>query len=293
MEAEQLVREGRLGDALTSLQNDIRKDPSSAKLRIFLFQLLCVRGEWDRAMNQLGVAKELDAAAVIMAQVCGQAIQCEALRDAVFKGARTPLVFGEPADWVGKLLHAVKLLADGHPAQAADMRAEALEDAPATSGTIDGEAFEWIADADVRLGPIVEAIIDGKYYWVPLHNVRRLKIEAPVDLRDVVWSPAEFLWTNGGTAVALLPVRYPGTENAPDEAIQLARKTEFDEIDEQTFIGRGQRMLATDQAEYPILSTREIVLGPPLTDEEQAAIADASASAAMEQMDPNAGVSDG
>ena len=33
---------------------------------------------------------------------------------------------------------------------------------------IDGKAFAWMADADMRLGPVLEAVINGRYYWVPL-----------------------------------------------------------------------------------------------------------------------------
>ena len=70
--------------------------------------------------------------------------------------------------------------------------------APTASGTIDGKPFEWIADADPRLGPIMEAMVDGKYYWVPFTRLSRLDIEAPADLRDQVWMPAHFTWSNGG-----------------------------------------------------------------------------------------------
>ena len=36
-------------------------------------------------------------------------------------------------------------------------------------------AFEWIADADDRLGPVLEAIVNGRYYWVPFERVRRIQ----------------------------------------------------------------------------------------------------------------------
>ena len=34
-------------------------------------------------------------------------------------------------------------------------------------GSLNGQPFEWVADADSRLGPVMEAIINGRYYWVP------------------------------------------------------------------------------------------------------------------------------
>jgi protein involved in temperature-dependent protein secretion len=55
----------------------------------------------------------------------------------------------------------------------------AFELAPSTAGTIDSAPFEWIADADMRLGPVCEAIINGRYYWLPFSHLSRVDIEAP------------------------------------------------------------------------------------------------------------------
>ncbi|MBZ0171481.1 MAG: hypothetical protein K8E66_03800, partial [Phycisphaerales bacterium] len=123
-----------------------------------------------------------------------------------------------------------------------------------------GEPFEWLADTDHRLGPVMEAVIQGKYFWVPFENIAAVTIEGPGALRDVVWAQAEFTWANQGKAVGLIPVRYPGTaEKGPDEA-RLSRRTEYEDLGDDYGVGVGQRMWATDAGEYPMLETREIVL---------------------------------
>ena len=81
--------------------------------------------------------------------------------------------------------------------------------------------FNWIADADSRLGPVLEAIINGRYYWVPIQQIRAINITQAADLRDLVWLPAEFTWINGGQAFGLIPTRYPGSESVVDSAIQI------------------------------------------------------------------------
>ncbi len=63
---------------------------------------------------------------------------------------------------------------------------------------------------------MLEAMVDGKYYWVPFHRLRTLDIEPPADLRDQVWMPAHFVWTNGGESFGFIPTRYPGSEQAAD-----------------------------------------------------------------------------
>jgi len=260
--AEDFVRAGDLRQALKALEDQVRREPANSKLRVFLFQLLCITGEWERAITQMNVAKDMDAAAILMAQVCGPAIECEVLRREIFAGKRTPLVLGEPAEWVGLMIQANELQGNGKIAESQKLREQALESAPATPGKLDhnGEqhAFEWLADADTRLGPILEAVIEGRYFWIPMPHIRSIAIEAPEDLRDLVWSPATFTWTNEGTAVGLIPTRYAGTEQVEDAAIRMARKTEWTERGEGVYTGVGQRLFATDAGEYPMLEVRHI-----------------------------------
>jgi type VI secretion system protein ImpE len=259
--AEEAARAGDLQAALTSLQDEIRRQPADAELRVFLFQLLAVLGQWDRANTQLNVAAELDAGTLAMAQMYREAIRCEMLRGEVFAGKRSPMVFGEPDEWVALLIEA--LLVGGTPraGQAEGLRARAFEMAPVSPGSIDGTPFEWIADADMRLGPVCEAVINGRYYWVPFARLSRIDVEPPADLRDVVWMPAHFQFANGGEAVGVIPARYPGSESAGDSLVCLSRKTVWTEDTPGVFAGLGQRTLTTDAGEHPLMDVRQILLG--------------------------------
>src|SRR5829696_410069 len=181
--AERAVREGDLEAALTYLQEQVRKAPARAELRVFLFQLLCVLGQWERALTQLNLATELDAGTLAMAQMYREAIQCEVLRANVFGGKKSPVVFGEPAEWLALLIESLLVASTPRAAEADTLRQRAFDAAPASAGAIDGVPFEWIADADMRLGPVCEAIINGRYYWIPFANLSRIDLEAPTDLR--------------------------------------------------------------------------------------------------------------
>jgi type VI secretion system protein ImpE len=258
--AEQHLQEGRLQEARAALQNQVRKDPANPKLRTFLFQLLSILGEWDRALTQLTVTGELDAATLPMVQTYREAIRCEVLRKEIFSGHKTPVVFGDPAQWIALLQEALKLAAANRFAEAGKLRDQAFELAPATSGLINGNAFDWIADADTRLGPMLEAIVNGRYYWVPFRQICEIHIEEPADLRDFVWMPAHFVWANGGEAFGLIPTRYSGSETADDSAIRLVRKTQWQEQAEGSFTGLGQRLLSTGENDYALMDIREIKL---------------------------------
>lgn len=123
-------------------------------------------------------------------------------------------------------------------------------------------AFTWLADADMRLGPVLEAYMNGKYFWIPFSALSKIEIEAPDNLRDLVWTAAWLTFTTGGRQVAFIPTRYPGTEGKTDDATLMARKTEWLDLGEETWIGFGQRMLASDAAELAILDTRLIEFDP-------------------------------
>ncbi|MEX2219531.1 MAG: type VI secretion system accessory protein TagJ [Phycisphaerales bacterium] len=261
MDARTLVREGKPSEALAALQEHIRSSPAGAADRIFLFQLLSVLGQWDRALTQLNVAAEMEPKLLLAAQLCRPALACEALREEIFTGRRSPLILGEPQPWVGWMVEALALSGRGDHAGAAALRAKALEEAPAVSGLINDQRFEWIADADPRLGPIIEAVIEGKYYWVPFPHVSEVLLEPPTDLRDAVWTQAQFIWTNGGHKVGLIPTRYAGTASAEDGALRLARRTDWLAGPGGEEAPIGQRLFATDAGEFPILETRRIALG--------------------------------
>jgi type VI secretion system protein ImpE len=115
-------------------------------------------------------------------------------------------------------------------------------------------------DGDSRLGPVLEAIVNGRYYWVPFHRIRTIRLEEPEDLRDLVWMPAYFTWANEGEAVGLIPTRYPGSESSPDPDIRRARRTEWIEQGAETYSGLGQRMFFTDAGEYSLMDVRRIEL---------------------------------
>jgi type VI secretion system protein ImpE len=255
--AEQALRDGDPQQALKLLQDQVRAKPGDAKLRVFLFQLLCVLGQWDRALNQLNVAGEMDASTLAMVQTYREAIQCERLREQVFAGKTVPMLFGEPEPWVALLLEALLRDGRGEHDAARTLRDQAFEQAPATPGQADGQAFAWLADADMRLGPVLEAIVNGRYYWIPMPRLARLAIEAPADLRDRVWMPAQLQFSNGGEVVALLPTRYVGTPLA-EPLLALARKTEWSEPLPGFYVGAGQRMLATDAGDLPLMDLREL-----------------------------------
>ncbi len=257
MTAETLLHAGDPEAALQLLQEQVRKKPADAKLRIFLFQLLAITGQLKRAQAQLEIAGGMDPDAELMELAYRDVINCELHREAVFAGKSKPLIFGEPEEWIALLVEAQKAFANGDMEVFSRLNAQAFEQAETRSGKINDESFTWLADADQRFGPVFEFIFNGQYYWVPMSRVQKLHTEEPGDLRDLVWLPAEVMWTNGGKLMVMVPARYPRLEGVSGPGL-LSRRTDWVSHGEDIVEGTGQRIFATDQQDYPLLQVRSI-----------------------------------
>ncbi len=253
MLAKEQLASGNLKEAIEITQDLVRRKPEDVKERILLFQLYCVNGDWLKAKKQLPIIREFDAGAIPMVETYSRLLDMEQLREEVFSGDKTPLLFGEPKEWLSYLVQALKFDIDNKPEAAAELRDRAFEEAEAISGTINGEKFEWLADADPRLGPVLELMMSNAYYWVPFSAIKSIRIPEPRDLRDMCWTPVNLLWVNGGPANGFIPTRYVETVQADDPHLKLSRLTAW-----QGDKPIGQRMFADETTEVPLLEVRAI-----------------------------------
>lgn len=257
MIAETLLQNGDPKAAQEALQEEVKKQPADSKLRVFLFQLMAVNGQWKRAQAQLEIAGQLDSEAEPMVMAYKDVINCELHREAVFEGKSKPLIFGEPEEWVAMLVEAQQAFARGEMDLFAELNGQAFEKAETRSGKINGDSFNWLADADQRFGPVFEFMFNGQYYWVPMSRVSKWHSEKPTDLRDLIWLPAEVTWTNGGKLMVMIPVRYPRIDDVSGSGL-LARRTDWLAHTDDIVEGTGQRIFATDENDYSVLQVRSI-----------------------------------
>lgn len=244
---------GDIAGTVEILRDRLRASPDDQRARMFLFQILCVEGAWEKARTQLKVLAQLSPEAQMLAVVYNQAIDGEIARAAACGGIAVPPLLHASPSWAIELAHAFAAGAG----EAAEMRERAFNGAPDTPGTIDGQAFEYLFDGDSRFGPAFEVIIAGRWGLIPFCAVEEVKTEGPVDLRDLVWLPAEIRLREGASVAALLPARYPATEREEDGELRLARRTDWREANGVR--GLGQRVWTTSAGrDIGILSFRNI-----------------------------------
>lgn len=225
---------------------------------MFLFQLLCVTGEWAKAGKQLQALVQTAQDAQMLGVTYKQALDAEAIRAAVLTGQSDMPVLVGMGGWIEGVARAFALEVRGHPEEAEGQRATAFAQAPDTPGTVDGRSFDWIADADSRFGPTFEAVVAGRYGLIPFDAVEAITIDGPHDLRDVVWLPAQIALRSGQSIAAFLPPRYPGSEASERAAILLARETDWiDSAGGQR--GLGQRLWSfSDGDDFGVLQLQSI-----------------------------------
>ncbi|MDB5445620.1 MAG: Virulence protein SciE type [Phenylobacterium sp.] len=261
-DANELLKAGDLGGARAALIDQVKRTPQDQPGRMFLFQLLCVLGEWDKAKAQLRALAQLSPEAQMLAVSYNMAIDAELTREQVFSGVAQPALLVGTCEWAGDLAASIGAFAQGRIDDGEARREAAFDAAPDTPGQFNGDiSFDWIADADPRFGPAFEAVIQGRWGLVPFESVTSITSEGPKDLRDIIWLPVEIAFKTGQSVPAVLPARYPGTAETGEAELQLARGTDWrDSPSGQA--GLGQRLWSLgDEGEAGILSLRSLTFG--------------------------------
>lgn len=238
------------------VKDSIRNQPQTIAHRFALVSLMALRGDYDRALQQVQTLALLDKEFVSTAQMLRILIRAERIRERVFTGDCRPLILGKPAPWLGVYLQALV----EPPDRAAELRRSVVDELPVLAGRAGDDGFAWICDGDSRLGPCFEVVLDGEYYWIAADQVARIDFTRPTAALDLVWAPIQITLANGGTHAAYMPARYPATDAAAgDDAILLGHRTEWDEVAADTWHGRGRRIWIANGEDIPMFSFEALV----------------------------------
>lgn len=228
--SQALYAAGQLGAAIEALGVELRNFPADAQRRTFLFELLTFAGDWSRAQKQLDVLAKNGHMAEAGTMLYRSAIEAERVREHMFDTGDFPTT-AAPSP---------------------------------VGGTLNGEPFTSIEDADARLGARLEVIAGGRYLWIPFAHLASLTMPAPARLRDLHWAPAQL---RTGPSVAdkelgeiLLPALSAGAWRHPDDDIRLGRATDWEDLPSGDFAPVGQKLLRVDDRLVPLVDVRELVI---------------------------------
>ncbi len=228
--SQALYAAGQLGAAIEALGVELRNFPADAQRRTFLFELLTFAGDWARAQKQLDVLAKNGHMAEAGTMLYRSAIEAERVREHMFDTGDFPTTTAPSP----------------------------------VSGTLNGEPFSSIEDADPRLGARLEVIAGGRYLWIPFAHLASLSMPAPARLRDLHWAPAQL---RTGPSVAdkelgeiLLPALSVGAWRHAEDEIRLGRATDWEDLPSGDFAPVGQKLLRVDDRLVPLVDVRELVI---------------------------------
>jgi len=261
--AKELFDQGRLAAATEAITAEVKANPSDLQRRTFLFELLCFSGDWDRAEKQIDVLAQQSMESAVSVHVYRDNIKAERERKKLFSEGSHPHFLIEPPAYVDVHFEALDRLRKGDPKAAREALDRAEEARPAFAGKWNDETFSDFRDYNDLTGPVLELIVKDKYAWLPFEQIRRIEIDAPRKLRDLVWLPARIQAADGTTGEVYIPVLYAGSSEQGDDRIRLGRMTEWKAIGEEVYAGCGQRLFLADDQERSILETRTVTLDEP------------------------------
>ncbi len=236
MTPKELLAAGKLNEAVQALMGELRDNPTDVRRRTFLFELLAYTGDYERAEKHLKILSEAGTQTELGVLLYRGVLAAERARQDTFQnrdyaqmGALPPVSF---------------------------------------SGTLNGQPFESLSDADARIGARLETYSAGTYLWIPFAHIASIEIEAPRRLRDLLWIPAKVrtgpAFQGMELGEVLVPVLSPLSFKHEDDEVRLGRMTVWEEDENGEEVPYGQKMLAVDGEESPLLEVRkiEIVVKP-------------------------------
>jgi type VI secretion system protein ImpE len=258
VKAKELLESNKLSAAILELNQEVKQHPTDARIRTFLFELLCFDGAHDRAERQLDILGSQDDKAGIGIQVYRNLLKADAARRRFFTGGAGPTFLAGPPEYMRQCLAAVLLLHEGNPQGAKELIAQSKASAPRLNGTINGKMFAGISDSDDRVWPALELFTNGAYMWLPLQHIKTLSLPRPNFLRDLLWVPAHLECQDGQQGDVYLPALYPGSENDENEQVRLGRITEWVDLGEGLVGGLGLKTFVIGDAETSLLEINEL-----------------------------------
>lgn len=257
-EAKALLDAGNLSGAIQSMLSFVKSKPTDVAARIFLFQLSCFSGDWERAERQLDTIGHQDTNAMVGSLIYRQCFEAERKRARYFSDSLKPEFLSDPPDYVYGLLTANNRLREGNVAEARQILDTVEEERPAIACTVNGETKEDFRDYNDLTCCILEVFIKDSYVWVPFEQLEKLEISEPKNLRDLFWLQGKIETSNGTNGEVLIPALYSGSYKHDDDQIRLGRATDWRDLGEELYIGEGTKRFFSEGEDISILEIRNI-----------------------------------
>lgn len=238
---------------------EVKQKPTDVSSRLFLAELCCFAGAYDRAEKQLDVLSQQTTDAAVLIALFRQLLRGEVARHQVLSEGRAPEIVTPMTDAMRLQLEALTAHRSGDSVNAPQLVARIDETAPRAVGTCNNQAFEGVRDLDDRTACVLEVITStGKYYWTPWESIEYLYFDPPQRALDLLYRRTKISVIGGPEGEVFIPTRYVSPVEATSDELLLGRATQWLGDDGQFVQGVGLRTLLFGDRDMTILELETI-----------------------------------
>jgi len=251
MSPTELFQEARLDEAIAAQRVIVEARPDDVSERLLLSELMAFSGNREvvrRCLDQIEPPE--------VQEFVREWRKLLTADDARHAGVPPQFLIDPPAHILQRL-NAAKLLVAGRDEEARELLDDADELASWVEGYVDGRQFEGWRDADDLLGPVVEAFHGERYLWIPIEQVRKLRLDEGDELRDALYRPATVQLRDESQWEVFIPALYAGTAEHPEEGIRTGAGVDW--VDRGGLVrGVGSRTYLFGEEELSLSEFRQV-----------------------------------
>ncbi|MGH1485299.1 MAG: type VI secretion system accessory protein TagJ [Cellvibrionaceae bacterium] len=225
LSAEEYFQQGKLDLAMSAAAEQVRDNPDDEQVRTFFVELLCVKGEYERADAQLNALMTLKPDLALAVATWRQLIHAAQIRSDVYQLKAKPEVIDTPTDSIKNALDILVALDEKDEDRISQLVENIDDDKKVSQFLVNNDGPALLRDLDDITANIFELLgTNGKYFWVDFSQVVEIEFSKPTRILDVLWRKANIVLTNGTEGEVYLPTTYPMLS---DDDAALGKKTEW------------------------------------------------------------------
>lgn len=231
-----LVREGKLSDALAWCATQLQDEPLNFDIRSIYSELLCINGELEKADKQLDFMVQRNPELAVGAVNLRHLIRAQQARFDFYQGKAIPKLFHEAneIDTLFLQMHMSLLEKNIDLATKQSQELEALR-------LKQSDDASHIRDLDDSLSPYLEVLgTNGEFYLANFNEIEMLKVEPIESFLENIWLRVEIIIKDGPSGTAHLPLVYA---NSTTDIEKLGQVSDWEELGDELTIGKGMKML--------------------------------------------------
>ncbi|MGR4988191.1 type VI secretion system accessory protein TagJ [Vibrio rotiferianus] len=253
-----LLAQSDLDSTLNVITDSIKDAPKDADLRSIFIELLCVKGDYERADEQLMQSIKLFPEYLAGASQLRHLVKAAQARADFASGAASAQILGTSEQMTKSQVDLNLAFTKSSYEQALALSREIELGRTIKRFVVNGTEKSDVRDIDDRLGGYIELFSSkGNYFLVPISNVVYLELKPAKTILENIWRPIEFEIEGLGEGEAHMPLTYIDSET---NSQKLARETDWKPFGEEVFVGQGQKCFLAGDDLLPICDLRTLEL---------------------------------